>query len=296
MNHWKVFCDEERWPGLWPRWFDAQCVAVGWPPQTFQFDKRAVGDAAWSRTRNYLEKVRPGDRIAVHLSKNRLGRLGEVLKVAVLDGEWDPLVPPSEDPPYGEQGRRIHVRWDLSGGPKDRDMVILLPDEVRLSRSQARFALSRLSEKDFCSLEEAARERLNWVFSNRARFAIERHLSDYLSVFPSSLEDGLRVLDPNRVREVSLADGSRADLLLADKDGNPVVVECKDGTPEVADVRQLRKYMELVEKETGKRTRGILVHGGSVNLRREVKAEAIAKKSEIEIVKYAMSLEFIPCR
>ena len=36
---WIVNCMENKYPGMWQRWFRNQCVAVGWPPgYGYRFD------------------------------------------------------------------------------------------------------------------------------------------------------------------------------------------------------------------------------------------------------------------
>ena len=52
------------------------------------------------------------------LRGHRVGRLGEVTGTGIRDEEWNPLVPRSRGHPYGEMGRRILVRWDLTIGPE----------------------------------------------------------------------------------------------------------------------------------------------------------------------------------
>ena len=75
------------------------------------------------------------------------------------------------------------------------------------------------------------------------------------------------------------------DDRILDRAETPVIVECKQGAPTVENVHQLRHYMRLLGRETRKRTRGILVHGGARKLTREVE-RAAAEKPRIEIVQY----------
>jgi RecB family endonuclease NucS len=78
-----------------------------------------------------------------------------------------------------------------------------------------------------------------------------------------------------------------------DRDGLPVIVECKQGSPTVANVKQLRHYLWRLAKETGQKARGILVHGGARKLRRDV-LNAAKSKPRIEIVQYKLDVELTP--
>jgi hypothetical protein len=94
------------------------------------------------------------------------------------------------------------------------------------------------------------------------------------------------------VRERIFADRTRLDVLLLDRKERPVIVECKQGAPDPGNLKQLRGYMKLLAKETGRKdVRGILVHGGSRKLRVDVvRAAALAPK--VEIVQYHLQVDF----
>jgi RecB family endonuclease NucS len=81
------------------------------------------------------------------------------------------------------------------------------------------------------------------------------------------LEDGLRPYPLKRAREYVFEDSTRSDVLLIDKHETLVVVECKQGAPTVENIQQLRGYMRHAAEWANVRSvRGILVHGGSMNL------------------------------
>jgi RecB family endonuclease NucS len=128
-----------------------------------------------------------------------------------------------------------------------------------------------------------------------SKFAYERSLSDYIATYPHRVEDGLQPYPSEKVREKVFKDRSRSDVLLIDRNEIPVVVECKQDTPTVENVRQLRGYMKNLRDVTGKKPRGILVHGGARKLRNEVRRE-VNHKPRIEVVQYALSVGFAPCR
>jgi RecB family endonuclease NucS len=131
---------------------------------------------------------------------------------------------------------------------------------------------------------------VNWV-GLQSHFANENALSDYIAAYPHHLEDGL-VLHPDvKVREHVFKNRKRLDVLLLDRDGRPVVVECKQGQPSIPNLKQLRRYMKLLRQETGREARGILVHGGARKLRRDV-AKAASSPPRVEIVQYRLQVDF----
>ncbi len=294
MHYWKVFCMEDKYPGLWPRWFKNQCVAVGWYAKWgFTLEGKSP-QKSWTEARNCLKRIQEGDVLVVQLAQNRIGRIGEVVRKNVGDDEWHPLVPPSREEVDGEMGRRILVRWDLTVGPFDPDLVVQLPLSSRLPSEVIRPTIRELDPKLFQSIRATMEDDTNWV-SLLSYFEYERSLSDYIGTFPHHLEDGLQPYPSAKVREKVFRDGTRSDVLLIDRDGNPVVVECKQGSPTLADIGQLRRYRGLVEEETGREPRGILVHGGARKLRGEVLAE-IEKDPKLEIVQYSLRVEFARSR
>jgi hypothetical protein len=118
MTVWKVYCMENRFPGLWHRLYRHQCVAIGWPPPRNKLDEKTKGEEpGLARVRNALSRMNVGDYVVAALKSNRIGRLGQVTAKAVNDDQWEPLVPESKDLPAGQMGRRIQVRWDLACGP-----------------------------------------------------------------------------------------------------------------------------------------------------------------------------------
>ena len=130
----------------------------------------------------------------------------------------------------------------------------------------------------------------NWVPVG-SQFNYEKALSDYIASYPHHLEDGLVPHPGAKVRERVFGDRSRLDVLLLDRDSRPVVVECKQGVPTTDNLAQLRRYMKRLHDETGSEARGILVHGGSRKLRREV-ADAAAKLPAIEVVQHQLRVSF----
>jgi len=287
---WKVSCREDLYPGLWQRWFKAQCVAIGWPPADGYRLNKSSNDAGWNRARSALKSVQLGDYVIVTLRGNKVGRLGVVTGKSVEDGAWDPLVPESKDLPAGELGRRLLVRWDLNVGPDSRDMVVALPKSDRFHASELRPTINQIRSRSIESLIRAMNDETNWI-GLLTHFDLERALSGFIAAYPHRLEDGFLPHPNERVRERLFGDKKRLDVLLTDRDGTPVIVECKQGSPLLKHLTQIRHYMKLLLRETGRAPRGILVHGGSRKLAADV-AKAARKSPKVEIVRYSLDVDF----
>ena len=268
MALWKIYCMEDTYPGMWQRWFKKQCVGIGWASEWgYHLHGEPSSDNGWRRARNAIQKIRVGDKIIVALQHHRVGRIGEVTGTAIEDDQWDPLVPRSKGMPEGEMGRRIFVRWDLETGPDDRDQVVRLPADVHFNKGELR----------------------------QPKFRYEKSLSDYIAAYPHRLEDGFSPYPDSKIRERTLSNGKRVDVLLLDRKDKPVIVECKQYSPSEADIEQLRGYLKKFHEQTGRRARGILVHGGARKLQDEVR-DAASKNPSVELVQYRVEVDFFSSR
>jgi hypothetical protein len=286
---------ENEYPGLWHTWFREQIVAVGWPPDDYGLHT-PTNERAWSDARRYLIQINPGDKVIVQLRNWRVGRIGTVLSKQIEDNEWNPSVPP-QGGDSGEMGRRVQVRWDLTTGSLTPSFVVELPPEVHPNPRIWRPTLSLVPDSTFTAMEIAIKEETNWV-SLIPGFASERALSEYISASPHLLEDGLRPYPSESARELVFADQTRLDVLLLDRDGNIVIVECKQGAPTLQHVEQLRGYMRNAEKlrtglKIGRNIRGILVHGGARKLSAGVRKES-RHVPQIELVQFSVAVGFTP--
>jgi hypothetical protein len=231
-----------------------------------------------------------GDYVVAALKGNRIGRLGQVTAFRFNDNEWDPLVPKSKELPRGQMGRRIQVRWDLTCGPTDQDDIVSLPKCVRLRVSELLPTIAEIKSLTLGQLRAAMKDQTNWV--PLLDFKYERALADYIAAHPHHLEDGLVPHPDFKVREKVFSDRKRSDVLLLDRKERPVIVECKQVAPSVKHLTQLRQYMTSLQKVTGRKDiRGILVHGGSRNLRHEV-AKAAKRNPVVEIVQHRLQVDF----
>ncbi len=294
MTLWKVNCLEHRYPGMWHRWYRHQCVAVGWYAGWGYKLEGQTDSSGWSRARSALQRIKVGDHVVVALRGNRVGRIGQVTDTRIDDEQWEPLVPPTKQDPDGEMGRRVLVRWDMTVGPDGQDQVVLLPEHRRFTPGELRSTIGEIRSVSLKELCRVMNDRSNWI-GLLSRFPYERALSDFIAAYPHRLEDGLVLHPSEKIRERVFGDGTRSDVLLLDRDERPVIVECKQHSPNVADLKQLRRYLKLLKRETKKEPRGILVHGGSTNLRDEVSGAA-GGNPPVDIVRYHLDVEFTACR
>ena len=290
---WKVACQENVYPGMWQRWFKNQCAAVGWAGKWgYLLNGKTKGGRGWSAARNALNEMAIGDLVVVALQRNRIGRLGEITGKAIEDDQWEPLVPPGPELSDGEMGRRILLRWDMTTGPDDRDLVVQIPPESVFTNGELRPGVSRIRSRTIEEVRMVMNDPRNWV-GLLGRFGYERALSDYIANYPHRLEDGLLPHPNARIRELVFKDKSRLDVLLIDRTGQPVIVECKQYAPSIDNIKQLRHYIERLAVETHQTARGILVHGGARKLTTELIYEA-RKNPVVEIVCYKLDVEFVP--
>ncbi|MDE2027063.1 MAG: DUF91 domain-containing protein [Candidatus Omnitrophica bacterium] len=291
MVLWKIACQEDKYPGMWQRWFKNQCVAVGWASAWgYKLHGPTKGGKGWNVARNIIKEMNVGDMVIVALKNKRIGRLGQIVGKAIEDDKWDPLVPPGPKLPDGEMGRRIFVRWELTTGPSDGDLVVKLPPSNRLNPGEFRPTAARICSQTVDQIRSVMNDTSNWVGLS-GKFGYEKALSDYIASYPGRLEDGLLPHPNLRIRELVFKDKTRSDVLLIDRNDNPVIVECKQNGPVLKDIRQLRHYLDCLQAETGQKARGILVHGGAKKVSNEIVNE-LKKRPRIEIVNYRLNVNF----
>ncbi len=178
---WKINCMEDRYPGMWHRWYRHQCVAVGWYAEWgFSLEGSANNDRGWARARGALQRIAVGDHVVVALRGHRVGRIGEVTGKRIGDEHWEPLVPRTKRDPDGEMGRRILVRWDMTVGPDSRDQVVLLPGHVRFTAGELRPTIAEIRSISLRDLRDAMNDRANWI-GLLSHFPYEKALSDFVA-------------------------------------------------------------------------------------------------------------------
>ncbi len=295
-QYWKINCMEDKYPGLLHTWFTEQVVAVGWPPPKWGL-KTPTKDSAWKKARNCLIKIKRDDRVVVQLRNWRVGRIGTVLQSRIADDHWKPTVPPHQKLPFGEMGRRIDVRWDLTIGRPTPEFAIHLPYDARPNMRIWRPTVSVVPKEVFERIQKAALDKDNWA-SILPGFAKERAMSEFISASPHLLEDGFRSFPSRGAHQLVFPDRSRLDVLLLDCDSNIVIVECKQGVPTLVDIKQLRGYMRNAENlraglKVGRNIRGILVHGGARKLKQEIRDES-NREPRVELVTFSVTVGFAP--
>jgi hypothetical protein len=287
---WKIFCMEKDYPGMWQRWYKNQCVAVGWAGMWgYRLHGKTKGGKNWEICRRALKEMKVGDYVVVALPHSKIGRIGEIVEKEIDDDQWDPLVPKSKNSPDGEIGRKVLVRWDLSVGPVDPDLIIKLPEGMRFTGGALRLTIAKIRSHTIDEIKEVANNSSNWVglFGN---FGYEQALSDYIANYPHHLEDDLSPYPESKIREKYFKDRSRLDVLLIDKDSTPVIVECKQHSPSKEDVKQLLGYLRNLHRELDIKPRGILVHGGSPKIDKELFKSI--RRYKIDIINYKLDIEF----
>jgi hypothetical protein len=300
---WRVHCHIGHHPGQWQYWFREQCCAVGWHPtkwrdleqEGWSLHGGAENQQDWIVARNALLQMKAGDWVVATLPHWRVGRLGQIVTMEIEDGEWNPIIPPSKSMPFGENGRRILVRWDLTLGPEEPSKVVLLPANVRWNSGQVRGTIRSLPFEMLTAIRSVMRDEANWV-SLAGAFSLEAALSDYISIHPGRLEAGMIAHPSINVRELSFRDRSRADVILQDRSGRLVVAECKQNAPSVSDLEQVDHYRRKLEEEYPDlgRPRAILVHGGASRVMPET-ANAAASM-DIGLVYFELQVNFFGAR
>ncbi len=302
---WRVHCHIGQHPGQWQYWFREQCCAVGWrPPQWRTPDGRNLDDGGghelignrgvdhgWAVARKALQRMRRNDWIIASLPGWRTGRIGKIVEIAVRDEEWDPIIRPTRERPYGENGRRIMVRWDLTAGPEDPSKVVRLPEQARWSYGHQTGTIRELPMNFLKGITDAMKDENNWV-SLTGTFSLEVALSDYISVHPGRLEAGMIAHPSIQARELTFKDRTRADVILQDRVGRLVLAECKQDAPSLSALQQIARYRKhLVNSfpEYG-RPRALLVHGGARRVLPEI--EDKAAEMDIELVYFELQVNF----
>jgi hypothetical protein len=68
MKLWKIACKEDKYPGMWQRWYKHQCVGVGWCAKWGYKMEGGLSEYGWSRARNAIKELQAGDWIVVTLA------------------------------------------------------------------------------------------------------------------------------------------------------------------------------------------------------------------------------------
>jgi len=136
----------------------------------------------------------------------------------------------------------------------------------------------RLSEEKGVVIEKA-------LSTDEVTEVIEKDIEEFIEKTQTLIGESLKL----KRRQLDTPNG-RIDLLFEDKKGNLVVVEIKLNKIGRAAVNQLRRYMEWLKKETGKRVTGVIVCKGVM----PVFEEDLRKLKDIKIFCYGWQLKVFP--
>jgi RecB family endonuclease NucS len=97
-----------------------------------------------------------------------------------------------------------------------------------------------------------------------------------------------------KVRENAFPDKTRSDVLLVDREGTPVVVECKQGAPTLANISQpSRVYEESKKIERKEAHERHSRSWGAASLRNEVIRE-VSHDHALRVIRYSLHVDFAP--
>ena len=171
-RYWIVTCLDSGMVGggLWVRWYEEKCVAIGWSPDKYALEG-PTGNGGWKFARTQMKKIRIGDKVIPFLKKWRIGPVGIVTAVRVADDEWNPTLLASERKKgKGDDfGRRISVKWQEVRMPND-GRVALIPKSKRPDSPFARIArhtVEELSPQRFHNLCSVLSDPANWIYTKK---------------------------------------------------------------------------------------------------------------------------------
>ena len=157
------------------------------------------------------------------------------------------------------------------------------------SISSATRAWRELNEKDvdilFSAIQssESGSENIDTILStDEVTEIIEKDLEDFIEKNTQLIGEKLKY----KARQFYTPSG-RIDLLLEDPDGTPVIVELKMNKIGREAINQLRRYMDWINNDTHRKSRGILVCKGVM----PAFEEDFKKLSGIKIYRYGWELK-----
>jgi hypothetical protein len=129
-------------------------------------------------------------------------------------------------------------------------------------------------------------EDLDIILStNEVRDIIEKDLEKFIEKNPRLIGENLKI----KARQFYTPIG-RIDLLFEEPDGTPVIVELKIDNIGREAINQLRRYMDWINKDTHRKSRGILVCKGVM----PAFEDDFKKLSRIKIYRYGWQLKIYP--
>lgn len=264
QNYWSVICNEPNAPGVWKKWLAENCVAIGWPPPTYQLEG-PTDKPGWDSARAFAQRVSSGDIVVPYLLRYRFGIPGEVVKVAVADSEWNPTVAKGEyadNPDEPELGRRIYVKW-LERGVPPREKIAVVPPADRISGGMVKKSIFPLRPDIYAKFMEVISNRANWqpyvptkqtepgndeqpepsTEPEAGKLAIqETMLRSILAKNLGRIEPGLAAHPDFPKMEEVLFDLGRLDLLCMDSKQQTTIIELQLGSLDDGHIGKVCRY------------------------------------------------------
>jgi len=278
-RYWIVICPEpEVRGGVWARWYQDNCVAVGWGPPDNTLEG-PTDSAGWAWSRDRLKEMQVGDKVLPFLLKWRIGPVGTIKALKTTDAEWNPTVKAGEyarNPDAPDLGRRVQVAWEEAGMPP-KGKIATVPPSQRSKGPLARHTVEELSKDQFENLRTVLSDSSNWADVSAPGIpdviieaavpqvgpelsVLEKDLQKFLSRNLHVIEPGLKA-HPDYQLEEFPTDVGRIDLLCQDVRSNWVVIELKAAWAGDDAVGQILGYMSWIQENLPKGTnlRGIII-------------------------------------
>lgn len=101
--------------------------------------------------------------------------------------------------------------------------------------------------------------------------------------FETEVAKNLKYIEPglSLVRRQLVTSAGRLDLLCKDEQGSPIILELKISGKDTSVLKQVNRYVEFIESETGMETRGIIVVKDNVGVD-ELRATSAGGKIQIK--------------
>jgi hypothetical protein len=280
QNYWAVICNEPKAPGVWKTWLAENCVAIGWPPETYSLEG-PTDNPGWDSARAFAQRVSPGDIVIPYLLRYRFGIPGEVQKVAVTDAEWNPTVAKGEyadNPDEPELGRRILVKW-LDVPPPGKVAIVPPPD--RISGGMVKKSIFPLRSDIYARFMEIVRNPKNWqpyatqetdlsendeqpepsTEPEPGKLAIqETLLRSILAKNLVRIEPGLGTHPDFPKMEEVVFDLGRLDLLCMDSKQRTTIIELQLGSLDDGHIGKVCRYFGWFASKYPEKVRAILLY------------------------------------
>ncbi|MBD3314083.1 DUF91 domain-containing protein [Candidatus Woesearchaeota archaeon] len=158
----------------------------------------------------------------------------------------------------------------IRAGKRIKGTLVL---ESSSNKESMKILINKLHFVHSAALEDGQKIQLNGT---------ERDMAEMIMCSPDVIEDGLRPVKQEEQTKYGFV-----DVLAHDKKGNLVVIECKRYKGSLADVTQLRRYVEKIKKSKGiSKIRGILASNGITPNARKMLEDWGFEHKQVEPPKY----------